>query len=143
VPAAETGRPTAPSRRQPHDGCPVLPCAPLDFPCLPLYPPVAGYEHNYGHGEKNLAVVLALLMMLAFLIDQVQQRCNPLFRAAWEKKGPKCALWEAVRNLFASFEVSSMRDIYEALAYGYARPRLRPLVEQVLAGAGKETADTS
>ena len=43
MPTAETGRPTAPSRRQPHDGCPVLPCAPLDFPCLPLYPPVAGY----------------------------------------------------------------------------------------------------
>ena len=42
------------------------------------------FEHNYGHGEKHLAVVFALLMMLAFLIDQVQQKCNPLFRAAWQ-----------------------------------------------------------
>src|SRR6266403_4346655 len=71
------------------------------------------FEHNFGHGYKNLCTVFALLMMLAFLIDQVQQKCNPLFRAAWEKKGPKCALWEAVRNLFAEFEVSSMRQIYE------------------------------
>jgi hypothetical protein len=88
------------------------------------------FEHNYGHGEKNLCAVFALLMMLAFLIDQVQQKCNPLFRAAWEKKGPKCALWEAVRYLFDSFEVLSMREIYEAIAYGYARPALKMLIEQ-------------
>jgi hypothetical protein len=101
------------------------------------------FEHNYGHGEKHLAVVLALLMMAAFLIDQVQQRCNPLFRAAWEKKGPRCALWEAVRHLFASFEVSAMREIYEAISYGYERPRLRPLVEQALAAAARQADDTS
>jgi hypothetical protein len=99
------------------------------------------FEHNYGHGVKHLAVVMALLMMLAFLIDQVQQKCNPLFRAAWTKKGPKCALWEAVRQLFASFEVSSMGEIYEALAYGYERPRLKPLVGRAMA-AGK-AMDTS
>ena len=36
-------------------------------------------EHNYGHGEQNLSVVLALLMMLAFLVDQVSNgvvRCS-------------------------------------------------------------------
>jgi hypothetical protein len=101
------------------------------------------FEHNYGHGQENLAVVLALLMMLAFLIDQVQQKCNPLFVAAWQKKGPKCALWEAVRSLFTSFTVSSMREIYEAIAYGYERPRLAPLVEQALAAQGMAAADTS
>jgi Transposase DDE domain len=101
------------------------------------------FEHNYGHGEKHLAVVMALLLVLAFGIDPVQQRCNQLFRAAWEKKGPKSALWEAVRNLFASFDVSSMREIYEAIAYGYERPRLKPLVEQAMAAAGREATDTS
>lgn len=100
------------------------------------------FEHNYGHGENNLCTVFALLMMLAFLIDQVQQKSNPLFRAAWEKKGPKCALWEAMRNLFAEFEVLSMRQIYEAIAYGHERPRLKPLVEQAAAAEG-ETPDTS
>jgi hypothetical protein len=101
------------------------------------------FEHNYGHGQKNLAVVMAQLMMLAFLIDQVQQRCNPLFRLAWEKKGPKCALWETVRHLFATFEVASMREIYEAIAYGYERPRLKPLVERALATAAREATNTS
>jgi hypothetical protein len=98
------------------------------------------FEHNDGHGEENLSVVLAMLMMLAFLIDQVQQRCDPLFEAARKKKGPRCALWEAIRHLFASFEVGSMREIYEAIAYGYARPKLSNLVANQRRG---ETCNTS
>ena len=35
------------------------------------------FEHNYGHGEQNLSVVFAMLMMLAFLVDQAQQLCCP------------------------------------------------------------------
>ena len=101
------------------------------------------FEHNYGHGYQHLAVVFALLMMLAFLIDQVQQRCNPLFRQALATKERKCVLWESLRHLFAAFEVASMREIYEALAYGHARPRLQPLVEQAKAGADRPTSDTS
>ena len=33
------------------------------------------FEHNDGHGEQNLSVVFAMLMMLAFLVDQTQQLC--------------------------------------------------------------------
>ena len=29
------------------------------------------FEHNYGHGYQHLSVVFAVLMMLAFLVDQV------------------------------------------------------------------------
>lgn len=88
------------------------------------------FEHNYGHGYQHLAEVFALLMMLAFLIDQVQQKCNPLFRQAWQKKGPKCALWEAVRHLFECFEVSSMAEIYQGIAFGFKRPTLKSVLEQ-------------
>jgi hypothetical protein len=101
------------------------------------------FEHNYGHGEKNLCTVFAFLMMLAFLIDQVQQKCNPLFKAAWEKKGPKCALWEAVRHLFASFEVSSMREVYEGIAFGFKRPSLKVLIEQAQRQSGQQADDSS
>jgi hypothetical protein len=93
------------------------------------------FEHNYGHGYRHLATVLALLMMAAFLIDQVQQRCNELFKQARAKAGPKCALWEALRHLFFAFEVGSMRAIYEAIAFGYERPRLQPLSDQAQARA--------
>lgn len=98
------------------------------------------FEHNYGHGEEHLSVVLAMLMMAAFLIDQVQQRCDPLFEAARKKKGAKSALWEAVRALFASFEVSSMREALEAIAYGYARPRLSDLVVSPAVAEGANTS---
>jgi hypothetical protein len=86
------------------------------------------FEHNFGHGEQNLSVVLAHLMLVAFLIDQVQQRCNPLFRAALAKKGARSAVWEGMRHLFASFEVASMREVYQALAVGFRRPRLDELI---------------
>jgi hypothetical protein len=99
------------------------------------------FEHNYGHGYKHLAEIFALLMMLAFLIDQVQQKCNPLFQKAWEKTGSKCGLWEALRHLFAAFEVSLMREIYEGIAFGFKRPTLKTLIE--LPSAGGIGCDTS
>jgi len=98
------------------------------------------FEHNYGHGYKHLAEVFALLMMLAFLIDQAQQKCNPLFRQAWQKKGSKCALWEAVRQLFASFEVTSMAEIYQGIAFGFKRPTLKTLIEPRTKGSRSDTS---
>ena len=47
------------------------------------------FEHNYGHGEQHLSVVFAMLMMLAFLVDQAQQLCCALFQAVWAKLGSK------------------------------------------------------
>jgi Transposase DDE domain len=78
-------------------------------------------EHNYGHGEQNLSVVLALLMMLAFLVDQTQQRCCPLFQAAWNKMGTKRHLWEEIRNCFRAFLFDSMTALLTALVRGIAR----------------------
>jgi hypothetical protein len=79
------------------------------------------FEHNYGHGEQHLSVVFALLMMLAFLVDQVQQLCDPLFRAAWQKLGSKRLLWERMRGLFHDYRLRSLRELYEALYYGCIR----------------------
>jgi len=73
------------------------------------------FEHNYGHGHQNLSVVLAMLMMLAFLVDQTQQLCCPQFAAAWKKCISKRALWERMREIFHQFEVTSMQAIYEAV----------------------------
>lgn len=75
------------------------------------------YEHNYGHGHQNLSAVFAMLMMLAFLVDQVQQLCCPLFRAVWEKLGSKCALWDNLRSHFRHFLFRSMWELYEAILY--------------------------
>jgi hypothetical protein len=85
------------------------------------------FEHNYGHGEQNLSVVFATLMMLAFLVDQTQQLCCALFRAVWTKLGSKRLLWERLRALFYDYRLESMRELLEALWYGFekSRPILR------------------
>lgn len=73
------------------------------------------FEHNFGHGDKNLSVVLALLMMLAFLVDQAQQLCDPMFQAVLNKLGRKCRLWERMRHLFHCFRLESIQHLYERL----------------------------
>jgi len=83
------------------------------------------FEHNYGHGEQYLSVVLALLMMLVFLVDQAQQLADPLFRAAWQKLGSKRLLWERLRGLFYDYRLHSLREVYKALYYGLVRSRPR------------------
>jgi hypothetical protein len=79
------------------------------------------FEHNYGHGQQNLSVVLALLMMLAFLIDQTQQLCCPLFRAVYKKVGSKRALWEQLRSHFVHFNFTSMLQLHETMLYDWAK----------------------
>jgi hypothetical protein len=76
------------------------------------------FEHNFGHGVKHLATVFALLMMLAFLVDQVQQLCSPLFRAVWDKYGTKRLMWDRMRGAFTDFAFDSMRELFEALLAG-------------------------
>ena len=77
------------------------------------------FEHNYGHGQNNLSVVFALLMMLAFLVDQVQQLACGLFQAVLSKKGSKKRLWEEMRALFHTIEFQSMEQMFQAILYGY------------------------
>ena len=70
------------------------------------------FEHNYGHGNKYLSTILAMLMMLAFMIDQIQQHSCPLFNAALDKAGAKYSLWEKIRGLFFIFRINAWRDVF-------------------------------
>ena len=79
------------------------------------------FEHNYGHGVQHLSVMFAMLMMLAFLVDQTQQLCCALFRAVWTKLGSKRLLWERMRALFYDYAFRSMRQLFEALLYGFQK----------------------
>jgi hypothetical protein len=79
------------------------------------------FEHNYGHGTKHLSVVFAMLMTLAFLVDQTQQLCCALFQAVWAKLGSKRMLWERMRALFYDYAFASMRQLFEALLYGFKK----------------------
>lgn len=81
------------------------------------------FEHNYGHGTQNLSVMFAMVMMLAFLVDQTQQLCCALFQAVWAKLGSKRLLWERMRALFYDYALESMRQLLEALLYGVKKSK--------------------
>ena len=85
------------------------------------------FEHNYGHGNKNLSTVFTTLMMLAFFIDQVQQRACGMFQAALKKMKTRTALWEKIRALFTEYYVDDWADLFHAIATGQGRARLPSL----------------
>jgi hypothetical protein len=58
------------------------------------------FEHNFGHGYQNLSNNLAVLMMLVFLIDQLQRLCCILFQKAAERLKRLSYLWVEMRTFF-------------------------------------------
>jgi len=87
------------------------------------------YEHNFGHGRKHLAVVMAMLMMLAFLVDQVQQRCCPLFQAVLTKVKSKRALWDKLRSRFENLIYRSMEHLYQDILYDLSKTLEVPFLD--------------
>jgi hypothetical protein len=73
------------------------------------------FEHNFGHGYKNLSTVFMHLMMLAFLIDQVQQLCCGLYQTALQTVGTKSRLWRKIRSRFDLFFVPSWEALSRAV----------------------------
>jgi hypothetical protein len=85
-----------------------------------------GLEHNYGHGCQHLATVFALLMMLAFLVDQAQELGCRLFQAARAHFRSRTSLWERLRALFTGYSITRLEN---ALGGHHQRPctqRARP-----------------
>jgi Transposase DDE domain len=76
------------------------------------------FEHNFGHGYKNLSTVMAMLMFLAFLIDQAQETCCAVFQKALKKAKKRIRLWNRARGIFMNYFVSSWDDLYGAIAGG-------------------------
>ena len=74
------------------------------------------FEHNYGHGKKYLSTVLCLLMMLAFLVDQVQEICCSLFQRCRKFAGTYRYLWETMRTLFHYIRLVDWENFYLMLA---------------------------
>ena len=84
-------------------------------------------EHNYGHGQKHLSSVFASLMMLAFLLDQVQENCCRYFQAARARHSSRTALWNKMRSLFDHFLINDWESFYSALIWGRKSSALAPL----------------
>ena len=84
------------------------------------------FEHNFGHGDKHLSHVLALLMMLAFMVDELQFIACGLMKLAKETMKGKKRLWRKMRSAFDSYYIMSWSDLLSLLAYGLKKPLLVP-----------------
>ena len=86
------------------------------------------FEHNFGHGHQHLSTVMVHLMMLAFLIDQIQQRCCRLFNRALVSAKSKTRFWRRVRGLFQHFLIPDWEAMYSGIADGLA-PTTIPVID--------------
>ena len=88
-----------------------------------------GYQfgHNFGHGKQNLSTIFAMLMMLAFLVDQTQELCCPLFQAVRKKRITRRSLWDHQRSHFRHFEFTSMQHLHEVMLYDLAKELPAPI----------------
>jgi len=73
------------------------------------------FEHNFGHGKKHLHTIFAFLMMLAFLIDQVQEAACGLFQTALKEMKSKRALWHRMRSFFYVCLIQSWTDLFKSI----------------------------
>jgi len=78
------------------------------------------FEHNYGHGHQYLCTVLALLMFLAFTVDQIQQHCSKVFQALHKGLKTKVKLWEAMKSFFKVLPFKSMNQLFIKVADSYS-----------------------
>lgn len=74
------------------------------------------FEHNYGHGKENLCSVMTMLMLLAFLIDQVQQLCSTSYQKARKHAGPLKVLFERIRTMIQTGVFVDWETLYTYLA---------------------------
>ncbi|CCB87634.1 transposase [Parachlamydia acanthamoebae UV-7] len=77
------------------------------------------FEHNYGHGKKYISTNLCLLMMIAFLIDQVQAIACRLFQTIRKRLGDFRVLCETIRVLIQYMTFESWEDLYRRIAVRY------------------------
>ena len=73
------------------------------------------FEHNFGHGYKHLSSVFSHLVLLAFLIDQLQELACGVFQSALIAMQRKSYLWKRVLGIFFEFSISNWDSLYEGI----------------------------
>ena len=70
------------------------------------------FEHNYGHGYKNLCSIMSMLMLLAFLVDEVQKLCCTAYQKARKHAGTFAQLFETARSFILLFVWESFHQLW-------------------------------
>ena len=87
---------------------------------------VYNFEHNFGHGYKNLSHVFVNLMLCAFLIDQAVALCCEIRKQARNKYHANIVFWSKIKGLFLEYILNTWEDIYLSMINGYRAPELVP-----------------
>jgi hypothetical protein len=74
------------------------------------------FEHNFGHGKNHLCTVMSFLMMLAFLVDQLQLICCKSYQEAKHKARTFSSLWEKMRSFFCYIECNNWNEFLGFIA---------------------------
>lgn len=74
------------------------------------------FEHNYGHGHQHLSCVFAHVMLLAFLSDQILQKCSQPFQKLWKAAGTKTKLWFVIKAAFTLKNYNYFKELYWDIA---------------------------
>ena len=77
------------------------------------------FEHNFGHGHQYLSSVFGFLMLLAFLVDQIELQCDVLFRDALQRMTRLKYFRERVRGLFRELVLESWEFLYLGILKGF------------------------
>lgn len=74
------------------------------------------FDHNFGHGYIYLSSILALMMLLAFFADQIQQESSSLFQKALTLLDDKRSkLWERLKFYYETFSLNSYSNLLETI----------------------------
>lgn len=65
------------------------------------------FEHNFGHGDQFLSLVLLSLLLLAFLFHTIQSLCSSLYRAVRQSLGARRTFFADLRALTRYFHFTS------------------------------------
>jgi hypothetical protein len=75
-------------------------------------------EHNFGHGQQDLANVLATLNMLAFLIHTIQEIIEPAYRRLRHALGARKTFFNDLRALTRYMVFDSWDDLFRFMHEG-------------------------
>lgn len=68
-------------------------------------------EHNYGHGENNLAFNFLLLTLLSHLYHQAHELDDPVYQTLKESKGTQKNFWDSIRSAIRHILFNSWQDL--------------------------------
>lgn len=79
-------------------------------------------EHNFGHGRKHLAPLLAILNIISFLFHTILEIVDHTYQAVREKSGRRDTLFNGIRTLLSLICFKSFESLMEFML-GHKRIR--------------------